>query len=76
MARIHNFAQQWQLPPNHTKRHYNWDGLFMNDPEIGLPPGKSWEYLPPDWVEPFKVVSQQPFRKLMQLGNRIRMSMA
>lgn len=64
MARIHNFTQQWQLPPAHTKRHYNWDGLFMNDPEIGLPPGKSWEYLPSDWVGPFEIVSRQ-FRQLI-----------
>jgi len=67
MARIHNFTQQWQqhLPPGNTNRHYNWDGLFMNDPEIGLPPGKSWEYLPSDWVEPFGTVARQ-FRQLVE----------
>jgi Ser/Thr protein kinase RdoA (MazF antagonist) len=37
----------------------------MNDPEIGLPPGKSWEYLPPDWVEPFEGVAER-FRQLME----------
>ena len=36
----------------------------MNDPEIGLPPGKSWEYLPPNWIEPFEIVSRQ-FRQLI-----------
>jgi Ser/Thr protein kinase RdoA (MazF antagonist) len=67
MARMHNFTQQWQqqVPPENTKRHYDWDGLFMNDPEIGLPPGKSWEYLPPNWVEPFEAVARQ-FRQLME----------
>jgi Ser/Thr protein kinase RdoA (MazF antagonist) len=67
MARMHNFTQRWQqqLPPGNTKRHYDWDGLFMNDPEIGLPPGRCWEYLPPDWVEPFKAVTGQ-FRHLME----------
>lgn len=66
MARMHNFTQQWQqqIPPGNTKRHYDWDGLFMNDPEIGLPPGRCWEYLPSDWVEPFDAVAQQ-FRQLM-----------
>jgi Ser/Thr protein kinase RdoA (MazF antagonist) len=64
MARIHNFTQQWQLPSGYTKRHYDWDGLFMNDPEIGLSPGKSWEYLPPAWVEPFEIVARQ-FRQLI-----------
>ena len=65
MARMHNFTQKWQIPAGNKKRHYNWDGLFMNDAEIGLPPGKSWEYLPPDWVQPFRFVSQQ-FRKLVE----------
>ena len=65
MAHIHNFTQQWQLPPGHTKRHYDWNGLFMNDPEIGLPPGKSWEYLPSAWIEPFEIVSRQ-FRQLIE----------
>jgi Ser/Thr protein kinase RdoA (MazF antagonist) len=66
MARMHNFTQQWQqqLPPGNTKRRYDWDGLFMNDPEIGLPPGKCWEYLPPGWVGPFETVAQQ-FRELV-----------
>jgi Ser/Thr protein kinase RdoA (MazF antagonist) len=65
MARMHNFTQGWQLPSEHTKRSYDWNGLFMNDPEVGLPPGKSWEYLPPTWVEPFQSVTQQ-FRQLME----------
>lgn len=65
MARMHRFTQQWQqqLPPGNPKRHYNWEGLFRNDPEIGLPPGKSWEYLPAEWVEPFETVARQ-FRRL------------
>jgi Ser/Thr protein kinase RdoA (MazF antagonist) len=65
MARIHNFTEGWQIPDGHTKRHYNWDGLFMNDPEIGLPPGKSWEYLPSEWIETFEAVARQ-FRQLIE----------
>lgn len=66
MAHMHNFTQEWQgqLPPDNTKRRYDGDGLFMNDPEIGLPPGKSWEFLPPDWVEPFEAVARR-FRRLI-----------
>jgi|GEM_PF-2905112 len=65
MARMHNFTQQWQqLASDQTKRHYNWNGLFMNHPEIGLPPGKSWEYLPADWGAPFESVARQ-FRQLI-----------
>jgi Ser/Thr protein kinase RdoA (MazF antagonist) len=65
LARMHNFTQQWQqqLPPGIPKRHYDWDGLFRNDPELGLPPGKCWELLPSEWVEPFAAVARQ-FRQL------------
>ncbi|MBN1139645.1 MAG: phosphotransferase [Anaerolineae bacterium] len=64
MARMHNLTQGWPLPPGHSsKRRYDWDGLFMNDPEIGLPPGECWGYLPPNWVEPFKIITRQ-FRQL------------
>jgi Ser/Thr protein kinase RdoA (MazF antagonist) len=65
MARMHNFTQHWPVSPASTKRCYNWDGLFMNDAEIGLPPGKSWEYLPEGWVEPFEIVSHR-FRRLTE----------
>ena len=66
MARMHNFTQEWQkgLPATHTKRQYDWEGLFMNDAEIGLPTGSCWEYLPPDWRAPFEAVSHQT-RQLM-----------
>jgi len=64
MAQMHNFASQWQIPAGKTKRHYDWDGLFMNDAEIGLPAGASWKLLPPAWVEPFEVVARQ-YRQLM-----------
>ena len=63
MARMHNFASRWQVPPGHTKHHYDWDGLFMNDAEIGLPAGESWKILPQPWVEPFEIVARQ-FRQL------------
>lgn len=64
MARIHDFTQGWQCPSAPTKRRYDWDGLFMNDPEIGLPPGESWNYLPSEWVEPFGTVARR-FRQLI-----------
>lgn len=64
MAEIHNLTQGWTLPVSHEKRHYDWNGLFMNDAEIGLPPGKSWEYLPPAWIKPFENVTQH-FRQLI-----------
>jgi len=65
MAKMHNFSQQWTLPPEDTKRHYDWNGLFMNDAEINLQPGESWNYLPKDWVKPFRIVTDQ-FQQLIE----------
>jgi Ser/Thr protein kinase RdoA (MazF antagonist) len=65
MARMHNFASNWQIPAGNAKRHYDWNGLFMNDAEIGLPPGESWKLLPQAWVEPFGIVARQ-FRQLAE----------
>jgi Ser/Thr protein kinase RdoA (MazF antagonist) len=63
MARMHNFASTWKIPPGLFKRAYDWDGLFMNDAEIGLPAGESWKLLPQDWVKPFGIVASR-FRQL------------
>lgn len=63
MARMHNFASRWQIPAGNTKRYYDWNGLFMNDAEIGLPAGESWKFLPRAWVKPFETVARQ-FRQL------------
>ncbi len=65
MGRMHNFASRWQAPSGTGMRQYDWDGLFMNDAEVGLPWGESWQYLPPSWVEPFKRVAAQ-FRELSE----------
>jgi hypothetical protein len=64
MAKLHDFAATWPIPPGCTKRHYNWDGLFKNDTGIGMPASKAWQFLTPDYVEPFKVVTQR-VRQLM-----------
>ena len=63
MGQMHNFASQWQIPAGHTKRQYDWDGLFMNDAEIGLPAGESWKLLPQPWAEAFEIVARR-FRQL------------
>lgn len=65
MGRMHAFTRQWQTGrmDDSEKRHYDWDGLFMNDPEIGLQPGQCWKYLPADWKEPFETTAEE-FRAL------------
>lgn len=66
MANIHNITQSWQCTSQQKhKRHYDWDGLFMNDSEIGLSPGTCWEYLPHEWLEPFRLISVH-YRQLIK----------
>jgi Ser/Thr protein kinase RdoA (MazF antagonist) len=69
MARMHNFASQWKIPPGRFKRAYDWDGLFMNAAEIGLPAGESWKLLPQDWVKPFGIVASR-FRQLTDMWGK------
>ncbi len=70
LARIHNFTQQWQPPLKHTKRQYDWEGLFMNDAEIGLPTGESWNFLPKPWAVAFEAVACKT-RQLMDAWGKL-----
>lgn len=70
MAHMHNFAENWQLPAGGFKRRYDWDGLFRNDPEIGLPPGECWKYLPEAWARPFETVAQETRQVMDSWGQK------
>jgi Ser/Thr protein kinase RdoA (MazF antagonist) len=59
MARMHGFASTWRAHSSGAKRRYDWDGLFMNDAEIGLPPGECWNLLPRDWLVAFEDVARR-----------------
>ncbi len=59
MARLHNFASQWQPPAGLTKRRFDWDGLFQDDVGSGMPNAEAWALLPPAYKESFACVAQQ-----------------
>lgn len=60
MARMHAFTASWSLPPGpHSKRLYDWYGLFMNDPEIGLKPGECWNFLSPEQKRAVDIVASR-----------------
>ena len=59
LARLHNFAAQWQPPAGGIKRHFDWDGLFQNDVGSGMPNAEAWALLSPAHHEAFAFVAQR-----------------
>jgi Ser/Thr protein kinase RdoA (MazF antagonist) len=68
MARMHNFATQWQSPPGLTKRQYDRDGLFSNDSGTGIPASEAWNLLPERYLEPCQIVAQRVRHLMDGLG--------
>jgi len=59
LARLHNFAAQWQPPQGSIKRQFDWDGLFQNDVGSGMPNAEAWALLSPVHREAFAFVAQR-----------------
>lgn len=59
MARLHSHASCWQPPAGLSKRKYDWDGLFRKEGEDGLPSSEAWSLLPPEYIEPFELISEK-----------------
>jgi Ser/Thr protein kinase RdoA (MazF antagonist) len=59
LAQLHNFAAQWKPPAGHTKRQFDWDGLFQNDVGSGMPNAEVWTLLSPVHREAFGFVAQR-----------------
>jgi Ser/Thr protein kinase RdoA (MazF antagonist) len=68
MARLHNHAAHWQPPAGLSKRKYDWDGLFRQEGEGGIPSSEAWSLLPPEYVEPFEIVSKEVKQVMDRLG--------
>jgi Ser/Thr protein kinase RdoA (MazF antagonist) len=59
MARLHNFATQWQPPVGLCKRKFDWDGLFQNDVGSGMANAEAWSLLSPLHSEAFSFVAER-----------------
>ena len=59
MARMHDHAARWQVPPGLTKRHWDWDGFFRNVEGTGMPEDEVWSLLPGQYVQPFRAVTRE-----------------
>ena len=68
MARLHDYAARWQVPPGLTKRRYDWDGLFRDDSGCGLPASEVWPLLPRQLAGPFDVVARRVRRAMNEWG--------
>ena len=68
VARLHQHAEHWQAPAGLDKRKYDWDGLFRQAGEDGMPSSEAWELLPPEYKEPFEIVSKKVGQVMDRLG--------
>jgi len=59
VARLHNHAAYWKPPVGLSKRKYDWDGLFRKEGEEGIPSSEAWLLLPPEYTEPFEIISRK-----------------
>ena len=59
VARLHNHAAYWKPPVGLSKRKYDWDGLFRKEGEAGIPSSEAWLLLPPEYTEPFEIISRK-----------------
>jgi Ser/Thr protein kinase RdoA (MazF antagonist) len=68
MARLHDHAAHWQFPEGFSKRHYNWEGFFVEVTGSNFPPNEAWKLLPQDLYEPCRIVAQQSKRVMERWG--------
>jgi len=68
MARLHDFAAAWNSPPELTKRKYDWEGLFRDDLEEGIPASGAWSLLPLEYREPYELVAGRVKQVMEEMG--------
>jgi Ser/Thr protein kinase RdoA (MazF antagonist) len=66
LARLHNFAADWQPPVGLCKRRFDWDGLFVNDVGSDMPNAEAWALLSPLHKEAFSFVAER-IREVMNV---------
>ncbi|MGD8628865.1 MAG: phosphotransferase [bacterium] len=57
MAELHNHAAGWRPPKDHSKRRYDWNGLFRDDAGSGIPAEDAWALMPAAHVKFFRAVA-------------------
>ncbi len=59
MARLHEYAAGWTPPDQFARPHWDWSGLFGQQGGLWYPRDELVESMPPEYREPFRVVSQE-----------------
>ena len=68
IARLHQFAEQYQPPSGLEKRRYDWDGLFRKPGTDGLLTDEAWALLPSEYTGPFEIISEKARQVMEKLG--------
>ena len=68
VARLHEHAARWQLPPTFTRRPWDWEGLFGDDDAGFNLSGQAWTLLPQPYRELFQAAARHIGRIMRQLG--------
>jgi Ser/Thr protein kinase RdoA (MazF antagonist) len=69
MAQMHNFSSKWRSPQGLEKRHFDYDGLFMDDAGAGGFTNKeAWHLLPKRLQEPYRTVARRTMKAMTRLG--------
>jgi Ser/Thr protein kinase RdoA (MazF antagonist) len=68
MARLHQHAAHWSLPPGFTRRNWDWEGLFGDKAGFNLSASDVWALVPQPYRKPFEAVGGQMRRVMDRLG--------
>jgi Ser/Thr protein kinase RdoA (MazF antagonist) len=67
MARLHNFSAGWRPPKGFKRPHWDWAGQ-LGGRDFVRPVGEYEALMPRQYLEPFRVVSQQVRGMMERLG--------
>ena len=59
IARLHNHAKTWRLPPGFVRRHYDCNGLWGDDTGTNYTAGEVWPQIPREYFEAFQEVTMR-----------------
>ncbi len=68
MARLHDHAAGWQPPAGLSKRHWDWNGLFVDVEGTDLTAADIWPLLPESYAGPFQAVMKEAGQVMDRLG--------
>jgi Ser/Thr protein kinase RdoA (MazF antagonist) len=70
IARLHNHASNWSIPPDFVRRHYDRNGLWGDDTGTGYSSNEVWTRIPRRYFNAFKEVTTRVERVMDDWGKR------